>query len=266
MSRLRGRTNMVFMTDTHLLAARFNLSKSLLISPSKIALSSKKLSGGTEAAGVYSVVAAFTDERGRPRRHRVVVKRLTGRARREAGIMHRLTARGDCSLLPKLIGFMDDGPNSTFLVMEEVRRASAWPWKSNKATARLLQELGAFHRVNPTNALSPHCWNYEAEVLATAQQTLDDLQQASRNPDFSEQNHSLRITRKAVAELPRLRQMLLQEPQFGARLIHGDVPGWAHRSRTSARCCSRSECTSLRLCGATTLSSRAIWRLATASV
>nr|WP_250157241.1 aminoglycoside phosphotransferase family protein [Tianweitania aestuarii] len=211
------------MTNAHLQAARSILSKSLNVPPSAISLSSTRLKGGTEATGVHRVSSSYTDGQGRQRRKRLVVKHLSGRARREAGILQRLAARGDCALLPQLIGSVEDGRDDTFLGLAEVRPSSVWPWRSNQATAGLLQALGQFHRINPRDVLAPKCWDYEADLIASAQATRRDLHRCRRNPDFAGLSRGIAAVDKVVEDLPRLRRALSQEQPFGARMIHGDV-------------------------------------------
>lgn len=188
-----------------------------------MSLTSARLPGGTEAAGVFRVVASYKDDRGRPRHRRLVIKHLKGRARREARILQDLGSGG--RLLPDLLGIVHGGEGQIYLGLEDIRRASAWPWRDSTVTATLMQELGKFHEMNRHIGLGDD-WNYEQELVTQAEQTRSRLAYCCRQPDFAALPPGLRAVERIAEELPRLRRLLLSERPFEAGLIHGDVhPG-----------------------------------------
>ena len=226
MSPLPTTYNIVRMLDAELIAARSILLTWFGRSRSNLSLSSTKLFGGTEAAGVYRVVASYEGDGGRPRQCRLIVKHLAGHARREAVILQQLEARPDCRLLPKLMGTFQDHNDDVYVGLKEVRRLAAWPWKNNEMTTKFMRELGEFHAVDRRDVHEAENWDYEGELLARAEETGTRLRYASRNPDMAALAPCIRPMERLTAELPRLRSLLLREAPFGARLIHGDVhPG-----------------------------------------
>lgn len=211
------------MTNPEIIAARSILVDWLGAPASQATLKITKLSGGTEAVGVYRIVASCQDGQGRRRQRRLILKHLTGRSRREATILRDLVARDECGLLPQLLGTFDDGKGNTFLGLEEVRQSVAWPWRDTRAGSSLMRKLGEFHVTPHYDGLVSTDWNYEAELALRAEDTRACLEQCRRNPDLSGLTRSLRFVDRLVRELPRLRQALLREKPFEARLIHGDV-------------------------------------------
>jgi serine/threonine protein kinase len=213
------------MISTEIIAARSILKTWLGKPTSQMSLSSVKLSGGTEAAGVYRVLASLEADSGRRHQRRLIVKHLTGRARREAGILRDLLTRDDRRLLPDLLGVFHDSKGHVYLGLEEVRRTSAWPWRNSGITAIMMRQLGQFHAQNRDAVLSDD-WNYEEELGAQAEQTRAYLDHCCRKPELEALRPGLRTIEKIAEALPRLRQCLLREAPFEARLIHGDVhPG-----------------------------------------
>ncbi|HEV7345194.1 MAG TPA: phosphotransferase [Devosia sp.] len=188
-----------------------------------MSLTSARLPGGTEAAGVFRVVASYDDDRGKLRQRRLIIKHLTGRARREASILQDLGS--GCRLLPELLGIVRGNEGHIYLGLEDVRRASVWPWRDSTITATLMRELGQFHETS-SHTVPGDAWDYEHELGTQSEQTCAWLAHYCRQPDFAALRPGLRAVERVAEELPRLRKLLLGERPFEAGLIHGDVhPG-----------------------------------------
>ncbi len=109
------------------------------------------------------MVASYDHDWGRPRQRRLVVKHLTGRARREARILQDL--KSGSRLVADLLGTIRGNEGQIYLGLEDVRRASVWPWRDSTITAALMRELGRFHETI-RHAVLGDDWDYEQELGA----------------------------------------------------------------------------------------------------
>jgi len=185
----------------------------------------RPLSGGSEAAEVKHVTARYRDRRGKDRTVSFVIKHLQGRAERELAVYRGLVAGHADAMAPRLLD-VQKTHDGTFLVLEAINRASAWPWRHMAPTTRLLGRLGAFHASTAQTAAPLPDWDYESELAASAAETRNLIDHARRDTDFAELTRHCRLLDRIVLDLPKLRRALLGESVFGARAIHGDVhPG-----------------------------------------
>jgi Ser/Thr protein kinase RdoA (MazF antagonist) len=127
------------------------------------------------------------------------------------------------ALAPRLLATREQPPGEAILFLEALRPASRWPWRDVAAAGSVLERIALVHRSSPLRdrftRLSP--WDYEADLLASAERTLEQLQRLRRTaPHFG---NGTRWARRLVARLPALRRHLLGFAPFGSTMIHGDL-------------------------------------------
>jgi hypothetical protein len=172
---------------------------------------------------VQLVTARYVDFTGRPAMFRFVIKRLHGRAVREAGIYEQLTVHaGDAA--PALLAVdCRSSFGSADLYLQAVRRTRAWPWRDLSATVELLAWLARFHgAAKAADAVMPP-WDYEADLLAAAEQTAITLDRCGSQDDLTALVRDRPFVNRLVQALPRWRPELLSAQPFGSGPIHGDV-------------------------------------------
>lgn len=197
-----------------------------------LAVESKLLHGGAEAAAVHLVSLRYTDRGGSRRSLRFVVKQLQGRPAREAAIYESLVVSHAAELAPALLHVERTGAEQATLFIEAIRRTNAWPWRNVGTAKDLVARLAQFHVKAQAALVAAPDWDYEAELGVVAESTRNALEQCRRDPELSELAGSLRSVDDIVLALPRLRRQLLDERPFGCRPIHGDVhPGNALTAR-----------------------------------
>jgi hypothetical protein len=184
------------------------------------------LRGGLEAQEIALATVRHRDAAGRPRLIRFVVKRLQGRATREALVYERLVSVHAGQVSPRLLAVDWPSEDRAILYLEAIRRAGAWMWRDLSIAGELLRQLAGFHRAaTGSTALVPD-WDYEAEQERMAMATHAALDACRQHPDLAALARSLPAVRRIVLARGRLRGQLLQERPFHARPIHGDVhPG-----------------------------------------
>lgn len=182
-----------------------------MVFPSAPVVGLVPLRGGLEAS-----VARLT-LRDAERRHRqVVVKRLPNEARREAA---RYRSLGSSGVMPELLGAVDHA-DSTWLFLERVRPVSSWPWRDSANTRLVLEQLARVHRIADTGHADD--WNYDAELLASASETVAvAVDSAGWIPEL-DIRRELRPLRLVAASLGTMRQQM-NGGALGTTLIHGDV-------------------------------------------
>ncbi|HYG69965.1 MAG TPA: phosphotransferase, partial [Anaeromyxobacteraceae bacterium] len=154
----------------------------------------------------------------------VVVKQLSRESAREAFVYERLLP-GAGALAPRLVD-VTEGPEGLVLVLERVRRATAWPWRDTARAGAVLATVARLH-ARPPQPLPPDvaAWDYERELAASAAATLAELESASPPPGDG-RRWPAAATRRLVAALKDLRAELLALPGLGPALLHGDLhPG-----------------------------------------
>lgn len=180
------------------------------------------LNGGLESRGVARVHAESSAHESAPRRLTFVVKRLDGSGQRELAAYEFLSAIGARGI-PSLLGVRVIGPRTSYLFLEWIA-ALHWPWAEPKAVAQVLDRLADLHScvsdVMWPSALSE--WDYEAELLRAAADTLDALESAVQTEMFAGLRQLIEPLRRVVTSLPRMRRVL--SASLPARtVLHGDV-------------------------------------------
>ena len=134
-------------------------------------------------------------------------------------------AATQASLAPRLLGVEPVGPATTYLYLEYVRPARAWPWREVASTGRVLAQLATLHAssTRATWGEVAAAWDYETELARQAAATLASFEWASRAPGLAHLRPYGRPLGRLVGSLPRLRRELLGLPCLGTTLLHGDV-------------------------------------------
>jgi Ser/Thr protein kinase RdoA (MazF antagonist) len=189
----------------------------------EIAIERQTLAGGLEAPEVVLVTARYRDSSNRPRMLRVVLKRLDGRAVREAAVYEQLAATYATDVSPRLLGVWHAAPDRALLCIEAVRRVRAWPWRDLSISGELLARLARFHTAAAEAAPEVPEWDYEAELRTLAEATRTTVDRCRFNPDLSVLARGLPSLNRIVLALPRFRSQLLSERPLGRAPIHGDV-------------------------------------------
>jgi aminoglycoside phosphotransferase (APT) family kinase protein len=111
--------------------------------------------------------------------------------------------------------------DTTYLYLEHADAIAPWPWSDTALAARVCQELARLH-YGGRLAGEVFSWNYEDEVIRSAEETLR-VAATARNAVNRPVWRRLGDLRRVVRALARIRVRLLSE---GATVIHGDVhPG-----------------------------------------
>ncbi|GLQ57031.1 aminoglycoside phosphotransferase family protein [Devosia nitrariae] len=213
------------LTDPTHAAARRALFNVAGPAAGEAVLSHRRLSSGSEASEVVRIAARFADRRGKPQTITFVIKHLQGRTRREAVIYRELVAMHASAIAPRLLD-VQHGQAGSFLVVEAINRAMAWPWRHLDLTTVLLRQLGRFHADTVESRLPLADWDYESELAASAAETVARLEDCRHDPDLRPLARHVRMLDRVVSSLARLRSALLTESAFDRRPIHGDLhPG-----------------------------------------
>jgi Ser/Thr protein kinase RdoA (MazF antagonist) len=122
------------------------------------------------------------------------------------------------------------------LFLEPVRPVRRWPWRETEAAAQVLERLALFHTARVDEGSVPPLWDYEAELAASARQTLALLDALPEKGDLRPLRRRLPALRRVVAALPEMRRHLLELERLPWTVIHGDVhPGNAMIRLRSSR-------------------------------
>lgn len=169
------------------------------------------LRGGLEAA-----VARLTVRGADRKQQSVILKRLPQSAQREASFYSRFAPLGAA---PALLGAVQRD-DTTWLLLEQVRPISNWPWRDSLKTRLVLDLLARVHAAGG-DALPADAWDYEEELRRSAGETLAvaaDLLPRLGEPGLLP---GLRPLSRVCAALPVLRERMAAAA--GMTLIHGDV-------------------------------------------
>jgi len=178
----------------------------------------QSLRGGLESVVARARITAARDRSAIPRE--LVVKQLPGPFAREADIYEALWNHLDRPPAVQMFG-RDVSGDATYLYLEHAAAFSPWPWSDAALAARVCGELARLHDSThlPREAFS---WNYEDELIRSAEETLD-FAATARDSSFERVWRRLGDLRRVVRAMPRIRSRLLSD---GATAIHGDVhPG-----------------------------------------
>jgi aminoglycoside phosphotransferase (APT) family kinase protein len=184
----------------------------------------RPLSGGLEATAAR-VVAREKGASGDPRRLTFVVKRLHGPQRREATVYQALLHRLAPQVAPRLLAAEVVAPDTTYLYLEYVRPARAWPWNTPDAAALVLKQLAAIHATLPAGAYAATLadWDYEADLCRSAVDTLECFDRLAALDGPADLRRSRPALRRMVGAIPVVRRALLAAPPLGPAVLHGDV-------------------------------------------
>lgn len=177
------------------------------------------LGGGLESVVAKATVTATGAAPDLPRR--LVVKALGPGSTREADIYGLLWSRPEAPPAARLLG-CDSLCGATYLYLEDVPSAGAWPWSAPGAAAAVCRELARFHDRAPLEGASPFMWDYDRELAGSAQSTLEAARRLT-GPSGARLWRRPGDLRRLVQALPGMRRQLLDA---GRTIIHGDVhPG-----------------------------------------
>jgi hypothetical protein len=184
------------------------------------------LPSGLEAAGVFRVQVRPADPSSR-RVANFVVKRTSGRGRRELQAYEALLSRSKAILAPRLLGSESLGSTTSYLYLEWIAPWLRWPWQESSLAALVLEQLAYVHADLPVDSFSTCLaeWDFEAELLQTAWQTLELLEVTAQQTHLGFARRSLPAVRRVVAALPGIRRQLVAEDRT-ATVLDGDAhPG-----------------------------------------
>lgn len=191
----------------------------------ELEMSLQPLRGGLVSPAVARVGARFLDGQGRPQLWSFVVKHLEGGPAREVEIYETLVSSAARDFSPAFLGIERLERDGCLLFLEPVRPVRRWPWRDPEAAARLLERLARFHTAG-TTAVEIPLWDYEAELAASAENTLARLEALPRSGELHSLRRSLPALRRVVAALPEMRRQLFGLASLPSTVIHGDVhPG-----------------------------------------
>jgi aminoglycoside phosphotransferase (APT) family kinase protein len=194
------------------------LAQQCLLVPPGAELDVRPIRGGLESAVARACVRA-PDQRATGSPRRCVVKELRGTHRREADIYRLLWDTLAEPPAARLLG-RSDTAEASYLCLEDVRGASAWPWRDHTAAAAVCRALARVHHARELASGLP-AWDYEEYLRASAEETLRCATNVRAGDMLPWQ--CLGELRRVVGALPRMRERLLES---GATVIHGDVhPG-----------------------------------------
>jgi hypothetical protein len=208
-------------TIAELLASRTGLTAGTL------EVRTRQLTGGLVSASVRAVTARYRDGRGRQRVARWVIKQLSGRARREAGIYEalRLTSAGKTA--PSLIAVEETEAGALELYIEQVVPQEPWPWKDVPSAASVLECVASLHD-GATSGLTARVsdWDYELELQHRSSELLEALERHRTRLQGAGVDLRMSVVRRIVQNVPRLRGQLSRQGALAPTVIHGDLhPG-----------------------------------------
>src|SRR5690606_15059129 len=195
--------------------------------PHGLELTRSRIRVGLESPAVERIVTRYRDPRGRARSFRFIAKQLLGAALREAHVYSKVVGPTRLAVAPDLLAVKAADERAAILLLEDVRRVSAWPWRDIPTAHAVLQRLARFHERARTSDCEMPLWDYESELQASAQATLEQLESLGCFPEYARLlRRTLRPLRRLTLSIPRHRERLLRFAPFGAGPIHGDVhPG-----------------------------------------
>ncbi len=189
----------------------------------RVLLDVQPLLGGLESRAVARVQAEALVCQGSPRSFTFVVKRLDGPANRELAMYDLLAAAGNRAI-PERVGVQAVGPATSYLFLEWIP-AARWPWAEPGLVSHVLEQLASIHTAlsaaPPGSLLGT--WDYEAELLPTAEATLKTLELAVQTSALAGLRRLAPALRRVVGALPGMRRQLMSSTPLGQSMLHGDV-------------------------------------------
>jgi hypothetical protein len=196
--------------------------------PRELQLQHQPLRGGLVAVSIARVAARYHDALGRRRVFTLVVKRLAGGPAREALVYERFVARQADDLAPRLLAAEYPAVGGAVLYLEALRPIRRRPWRDLRAVQAVLARVARLHAILPSRdaVAALVAEDYEAELQANAEFTLERLERVRRQPGLSRVAAAVPWARRMVRALPVLRRQLLACGPLGSAVIHGDLyPG-----------------------------------------
>ena len=189
----------------------------------RVLLDVQPLLGGLESRAVARVQAEALVYQGTPRTFTFVVKRLDGAGNRELAMYDLLAAAG-ARAIPELVGVQAVSPSTSYLFLEWIPPAS-WPWAERALVSHVLDQLADIHAALSVAPLSGSlgAWDYESELLPTAEETLKTLEVAVQTSALASLGQQAPALRRVVAALPGMRRQLMSSSPMGQAVVHGDV-------------------------------------------
>ena len=176
------------------------------------------LHGGLESVVARARITPADAASGIPRD--LVVKQLAGAFAREGDVYEALWSHLERPPAVQMFG-RDVCGDATYLYLEHAASSSSWPWSNTALSASVCRELAQLHNA-PGLSGKAFSWNYEDELISSAEETLG-LAATARNSLGRRVWRRLGDLRRVVRALPRIRRRLLSD---GATAIHGDMhPG-----------------------------------------
>jgi hypothetical protein len=176
------------------------------------------LYGGLESVVARARITPAQGAAGVPRD--VVVKQLSGAFAREGDVYEALWSHLERPPAVQMFG-QDVCGESTFLYLEHAASFSPWPWSDTALSASVCRALAQLHDA-PGLSGPVFSWNYDEELIRSAEDTLD-LAATARNSLGRRVWRRLGDLRRVVEALPRIRRRLLSDR---STVIHGDMhPG-----------------------------------------
>jgi aminoglycoside phosphotransferase (APT) family kinase protein len=185
---------------------------------------------------IARVRAVADDGIGRAHGFTFVVKRLDGPDVREEALYAVVLERSRTRLAPRLLGSEPAGPRVTYLYLEYVRPARAWPWTDVALAGRVLAQLAHVHQVLHASDASQifRAWDYEAELRGSAEATVEVFERVVAHESLASFRAARGALRRTLAALPAVRRTLLETEPFGTAVLHGDVHSGNVITRTHA--------------------------------
>jgi hypothetical protein len=194
------------------------LARRWCVPESSLDIEVQPLYGGLESAVTRARISPSQVASGVP--HDLVVKQLSAAFAREGDVYDALWRHLERPPAVQMFG-RDVCGEATYLYLEHVASFSPWPWSDTGLSASVCRELAQLHDA-PTLSGEVFSWNYEEELIRSAENTLG-LAATARNFLGRPVWRRLGDLRRVVRALPRIRRRLLYE---GATVIHGDMhPG-----------------------------------------
>ncbi|MGH9632102.1 MAG: phosphotransferase family protein [Bryobacteraceae bacterium] len=189
--------------------------------PADLNLQAAPLLGGLENVGVFKVALTWTGTSGQLCSDTFVVKRTVNSTTRELAIWKELAGTLAASKMPMLYGAEWLGPRELYIYEEFVRQDDPWPWRNNSASVAVLKALADVHNAFLHRDDSLPRWDYEAELLDSAQATVELFASAVYSGITLGDRPMLRALERVVTTLPVMRTVL--KSWCPLTLLHGDI-------------------------------------------
>jgi aminoglycoside phosphotransferase (APT) family kinase protein len=178
----------------------------------------QRLHGGLESAVARARILHPEGDSAIP--SQLVIKHLPAGFEREADVYEILWRHLDRPPAVRLLG-REVAAGATYMYLEDVQPLASWPWADAQRAGAVCRALARLHDA----AVLPHAafsWNYETELVCSAQSTLARAADA-RHASGQRVWGRIGDLRRVVTSLSRIRQRLVAG---ATTVIHGDVhPG-----------------------------------------